>query len=127
MNYFPSNIKYLREKYNMSQNQLAKRLQVNHSTISRWESGDMGATVANAYDLAEIFNIPIAYLVGSDLRNSVIHNTKTITLSKDIGKYKKGEIVDLNEMLDYMDNIYTKNKSYEDMFKELSDKFGNKE
>lgn len=124
MDFLSSNLKYLREKYKMSQNALAKRMNVNHSTISRWESGEMGATVANAFDLSEIFNVTVAELVGVDLRNDKTAHRNIIILSKNIGKYKKGDAIELNELLEYIESLYTKNKSYEDMFKELSDRFG---
>ena len=56
-NYFSSNIKFLRENSGMSKTDLANKLKVHQSTISRWENGDMGVTVDNAYDVSNIFNI----------------------------------------------------------------------
>lgn len=35
--YFSKNLKYLRTKNNLSQNKLAKKLNVNQTTIARWE------------------------------------------------------------------------------------------
>ena len=70
MSFFSKNLKYLREKSSISRNTLADKLNVNQSTISRWENEDMGVTVDNAYDVAKFFNISIADLTGVDLSNS---------------------------------------------------------
>ena len=67
MNLFSKNLKYLRKEIGMSRSELANKLSVNQSTISRWENGDMGVTVDNAYDVANYFNISIADLTGRDL------------------------------------------------------------
>ena len=78
MNYFSSNLKFLREKFKLSRVDLSKKLNVNQSTISRWENKEMGANVENAYDVSNFFNISIADLVGKDLRLI----DKNITLPK---------------------------------------------
>lgn len=67
-NFFAINLKYLRERHGMSKTDLSKKINVHQSTISRWENGAMGATVDNAYDISEIFNIPMSELLGKDLR-----------------------------------------------------------
>ena len=71
-NYFSTNLKFLREKNGMTRNELASKLKVHQSTISRWENGEMGATVDNAYDVASLFNISIADLTGNNLKGENI-------------------------------------------------------
>ena len=41
MSFFSKNLEYLRKEKGMSRNELADKLNVNQSTISRWENGDM--------------------------------------------------------------------------------------
>lgn len=88
MSFFSKNLKYLREKSNISRNTLADKLNVNQSTISRWENEDMGVTVDNAYDVARYFNISIADLTGVDLSNTEQHSFDELDLlfskTKDI-------------------------------------------
>lgn len=70
MNFFSKNLKYLRKLKNISRSELADKLKVNQSTVSRWENGDMGITVDNAYDVAKYFNVSISDLTGKDIANT---------------------------------------------------------
>lgn len=70
MSYFAKNLKYIREKLGMSKNNLAKKMGVNQSTITRWEKGEMGITIDNAYELSLLLNIPLPELVGKDLQEN---------------------------------------------------------
>ena len=65
--FFNKNLKYIRQLKGMSQQELADKLKIDRSTISRWENNDMDATVDNAIQVADIFNISIADLTGKDL------------------------------------------------------------
>lgn len=66
-NYFSSNLQYIREKRGLSKSDLAKRLKVHQSTISRWENNEMGATIDNALDISEILGVPLPTLLGIDM------------------------------------------------------------
>ena len=61
------NLEYLRKSKKISRSELASKIKVNQSTISRWENEDMGVTVDNAYDVANFFNVSVADLTGKDL------------------------------------------------------------
>ena len=65
--FFNKNLKYIRQKKGISQQEMADKLKLDRSTISRWENNDMDATVENAIQVADMFNIPIADFVGKDL------------------------------------------------------------
>ena len=41
-NYFNSNLKYIRQQRKMSQNKFAEMLDVNQTTIARWEDENTG-------------------------------------------------------------------------------------
>lgn len=84
MSLFSKNLKYLRKSKNLSRSKLAEKLNVNQSTISRWENEDMGVTVDNAFDVAKFFDVSIADLTGTDLstKNNEFWNKTDILYSK---------------------------------------------
>lgn len=86
-NYFSDNLKYLREKYKLSQNKLGEMSGVNQTTIARWETEEMSPTIDNLVDLSKALNVSLPELVGKDLRlnNSEILNEIIIHEDKETG------------------------------------------
>lgn len=70
---FSKNLKYLRTTRKISQQQLADKLEIDRSTISKWETGDFDPTVGNVIAIANILGVPVADLVGIDLQNEDIY------------------------------------------------------
>jgi transcriptional regulator with XRE-family HTH domain len=68
MNYFYDNIRYIRKKRKLNLESFAELIGVNASTVSRWERKEIGVTVDTAVTISQILKIPIADLVGKDLR-----------------------------------------------------------
>lgn len=73
-NYFSKNLKYLREKRNLSQNKLADMIGVNQTTIARWEDDNRTPNLDNAIDVSKILNIPLPDLIGKDLKFNSTNN-----------------------------------------------------
>lgn len=73
-NYFSKNLKYLREKRNLSQNKLADMIGVNQTTIARWEDDNRTPNLDNAIDVSKILNIPLPDLIGKDLKFNNANN-----------------------------------------------------
>ena len=71
---FSQNIKYLRQQKGISQQELADKLNLDRSSISRWENGEMDITVGNAIQLANFFNIPIESFTNKDLSKANNNN-----------------------------------------------------
>lgn len=65
--YFNNNLKYLRQQRKMTQQELADKLIVDRSTISRWENGDMDATINSVLQITEILDISLENLLTKDL------------------------------------------------------------
>ncbi len=64
-------IKQLREEYNLSQTELAKRLNVGRSTIAMWENNERIPSEDKKEEIADFFNIDMNYLYGkTDIKNS---------------------------------------------------------
>ena len=119
MSYFAKNLKYLREKQGISKSELSKKINVNQSTLSRWENEEMGATVDSAIDVANYFNVSMADLVGIDLSfdnaNVVDINNNMIKIPV-LGTIKAGVAIEAQEnIIEYIDipKTWTKGgKSY---------------
>ena len=70
MNYLSTNIKYLRQMNNLTQEDLANIVGKARSLVSQWESDDRSITTEDIIKLSNYFNIPMDYLVGKDLHIS---------------------------------------------------------
>jgi len=65
--YFNNNLKYIRKKLNLSQDDVASRMNVDRATVSRWENGKMDVTLENAIDTARALNVPIVDFLCRDM------------------------------------------------------------
>lgn len=83
--FFSKNIKLLRQQRNVSQQELADKLKIDRSTVSRWENDEMDVTVGNAIQVADFFNIPIEDLTGKDLsiKNNAAFDELELLFSKN--------------------------------------------
>ncbi len=118
-NFFSKNLKYLREKRNLSQNKLADMINVNQTTIARWEDDNRTPNLDNAIDVSKALNIPLPDLIGKDLKlNDTIDppvNEIYKQLLKNKGLMDENEIINeekLNKLLkinDMIDGINEKN------------------
>ncbi len=61
---FKIRIKELRKKYNLTQNDIAKILNINRSTWTGYESGKYRIPTLYLYDIAKRFNTSMDYLLG---------------------------------------------------------------
>ena len=64
MQIFGERIKELREERNLSSVDLAKAINVSHSSVSRWENNKRVATIDNLYKIARFFDVSADYLIG---------------------------------------------------------------
>ena len=65
--YFNNNLKYIRKKLNLSQDDVASRMNVDRATVSRWENGKMDVTLENAIDTSRALNVPIVDFLCRDM------------------------------------------------------------
>lgn len=105
--YFSSNLKHLREKKGYSQSELARRIGVNQTTIARWEEDNRVPTIDNAVDVSNELGVPLAILLGKDLR---LDNAEVVDIESNIvmipvyGTIKAGiPIESQNDIIDYVD------------------------
>lgn len=56
-------LKQLREKSSLSQEALARRLEVSRVTIANWEAGDTEPSATNARKLARALGVPVGTII----------------------------------------------------------------
>lgn len=102
-----NNIKHLRIAKKLSQQDLADKVGIDRSTISRIENNEIETTVPTAEKIAESLNVSFADLVSKDLR---FDNAETIDISSEIikipifGTIKAGiPIESQSDIIDYVD------------------------
>ena len=61
-----------RQKRNMSQEELANRLNVTRQTIVKWEKGDNYPDIINLISVSELFNISLDDLIGNTSEVEVV-------------------------------------------------------
>lgn len=79
-NYFAQNLKYLRTKYNLTQEQLANKINSTRSTVNNWENEISEPNLDMIRKLTETFNIK-DNIVFEDLKSK--YNTSFIDLDED--------------------------------------------
>lgn len=68
--YTNKNVKYLREQKNISQSKMANELNIDQSTLAKWENGTRKITLNWAIKLSNYFNIPVGDFISKDYLNN---------------------------------------------------------
>lgn len=77
-------LKELRKERGLSQKALANELGVHYRTLQNWENGESNIKPEKAEELAKIFNVSVAYLLGYTDDSKVYDDEKVIEISGDI-------------------------------------------
>ena len=104
---FKDNLKKLRKRANLSQQELAQLLNVNQYNISFWEIGRSEPNIEQLIKLSEILNVPTDYLLGKNI--IPISNEQEL---QTITNHFKQDIEDemLNELITLYSGISNKKK-----------------
>ena len=71
---FSNNLRYLRKKYDMSQEDLANKLGYkSFTTIQKWESGVSEPSVSMVKKIAELFGVTMDQITNDDLSDAENH------------------------------------------------------
>lgn len=93
-----SNIKFLREQNNMTQNDLAAKLSTSRSVISKWENNNVMPDLSALISLSNIFHITLDHLVmNHTLRGDLLKDVKQLYSSKN-----KSIDVEVVEIIEYL-------------------------
>ena len=106
-NYFSKNLKYLREKKDISKNKLGEMVGVNQTTIGRWESNEITPSIDNVEEVAKALNIELPDLLIKDLSfdNATMMTTTSDTIQIPVlGTIKAGIPIEAQEnVVEYID------------------------
>ena len=103
---FGETLKRLRKRNNISQDELARELNVKQYVISSWEIGRSEPNIKQIIFLSTYFNVPTDYLLGKDV--VLVNNEKefeiiTNLLKQDINDGVISEVIKLLEDLSEKD------------------------
>lgn len=76
------NIISLRKKHNMTQNELAERLNYSDNAVSRWERGDVTPSIETLEQISEIFSVPLESLFKDNVIVSLNNEERTQKIGK---------------------------------------------
>ena len=81
----------LRKKENLTQEQLAEKLNVTRQTISKWELNETTPDIMQAKEIANTFNVSLDQLVDNDISSLVVEKVsnmeKLAGLTLKVSKY----------------------------------------
>lgn len=134
-NSFGSNLKALRKKAGLTQEELADRLEVTSKTISNWELGNFIPTVDDVKKLAEALGVSEQQLlapdtrpsgwvltikVAQDFREEVIDLSKGTPNVSDLNLHKDGATLVLSAPFE----MWTNEENLEDLYRQLKESIG---
>lgn len=108
-NNFASNLKHLRLQSGMTQEELAKKLDKDYSTIGKWELGQRSPIMTDVIRIANLFNVSLEKLIGQSIiyDNAELTNLPTETIQIPLlGKIPAGiplEIIEDKYAVDTVD------------------------
>ncbi len=107
-------VKETRESLNITQEEVAEKLGINRTTLSRWESGEIdNIKIKYIPKLAEILNLPaIAFIYPMTYKENNHLDIKYLNIASKLQK-NNVDIEDINSFIDLVNNI--KSKSFIDI------------
>lgn len=106
-NNFAANLKHLRIQSGMTQEELAKKMDKDYSTIGKWELGQRSPIMTDVIKIADIFQVSLEKLIGSSM---IYDNAEVVDINSDIvkipvyGTIKAGiPIESQSDIIDYID------------------------
>ena len=97
-NRLAKNIRFFRERYNLTQQQLADQLQLSRSVVAKWENELATPDIQSLLKLSRLFDVSLDHLVGNNAyRDDLLKEFKRMYESDD--QPLETEIIELVEYL----------------------------
>jgi len=113
---FSEKLKELRKKNKLTQEKLAEILNIERSTIGKWETTTIVPQAEMLVRLSKLFNVTVDYLIGFDKNIELIDDFKEIVKIPVYGRIPAGIPIEaLKDIIDYIDiptNSIKSNKEY---------------
>jgi transcriptional regulator with XRE-family HTH domain len=84
MSTFGKRLRDCRKEKGLSQSEVAKSLNTNHSVIGKYERDDVKPSIDVAKKLADLLDTTVAYLVGETQANELLKDVDMLKRLKDI-------------------------------------------
>jgi Zn-dependent peptidase ImmA (M78 family)/DNA-binding XRE family transcriptional regulator len=97
-----TNLQEIRKRAGLRQSQLAERLNLDASLVSRWESGDREPTVAQYQELARLLGVTVDYLINGRLETDVFKFRAGKTLTPDETQATKRALTDAEQQVHFL-------------------------
>ena len=105
---FGETLKRLRQRNNISQDELAKKLNVKQYVISSWEIGRSEPNIEQIKFLSTFFNVPTDYLLGKDI--IMVNDEKEFEIVTNHFKHDTNDDV-INEVIKLLEELSEKDKN----------------
>ncbi len=87
MNYIASNIRFLRKLAGLSQEQFAKRVDMNRGNIASYEKGNAEPSIEKLQRIVDYFNVNLVSFIENDLSKQI--GTEQLNNNKTPSSYRK--------------------------------------
>lgn len=98
-------IKKLRKEHNMTQTDLANKLNITKSNVSKYENNVVDPSLEVLKTMSDLFNVSVDYLLG---RTNVSNNIETFAAHTDDEGLSDEAKAELENFKDYLRNKYSK-------------------
>lgn len=103
---FSKKMRELREKYNMTQENVADYIHVSRSTIAGYETKDRQPSHEKLTAIADLFQVPVDYLLDNDENNISLSPSKVAISSEEelklLLRYRKLSLASRRDLNNYL-------------------------
>ena len=102
---FGDNLKLIRKRKNMSQEELADKVNVSRQSVSKWENGEAYPEMNNILELCKIFNCKINDLVHVDMSDINSLDDEIVMKVVKFNEEKQKRVKTLSNIISLIGNI----------------------
>lgn len=97
-------LKLLRTSKNVTQDELAKALNISRSAVGMYEKGDREPDYETLETIADYFNVSIDYLLGRESKTVRLVDPATIAAHFDGDEYTEDELEEIRQFAEFVKN-----------------------